>query len=69
LSRDASTPIGIAHQGRDNVGGVVTDGGPIDLTECMKLATNQLCQSFVAPADLNLEDTVPPFSREILGAV
>jgi hypothetical protein len=61
--------INIIHQGRDNVGGVVIDGEPIDLTDSMELAADQLRHSFVALAGLNLEDTVPPFNREMLRAV
>jgi hypothetical protein len=61
--------VSITHQGRDNVGGVVIDDGPIDLTEYMELAADQICQSFVRLTGLNLEDTVPLFSREMLRAV
>jgi hypothetical protein len=56
--------INMAHEGRDNVGGVVINGEPIDLTGHMELALYQLCQSCVTLAGLNLEDTEPLFSRE-----
>jgi hypothetical protein len=61
--------ISVAHQGRDNVGGMVVDGEPIDFIDYLELATDQLCQSFVALAGLNLENTVPPFNREMLRVV
>jgi hypothetical protein len=61
--------ISIAHRGRDNVGGVVVNGEPIDFTEYIELAADPLCQCFVALAGLNLEEAVPPFSREMLRVV
>jgi hypothetical protein len=61
--------ISIAHQGPDNVGGVAVDSERMDLPDYMELAADYLCQFFVALADLNLEDTVSPFSREMLGTV
>jgi hypothetical protein len=61
--------ISIAHQGLDTVGGLIIDGEPIDLTDYMEHAADQFCQSFVALASLNLEDTVPPFNQEMLEAL
>jgi hypothetical protein len=60
--------INITHHGRDNVG-VLIDGESIHFTDYMELPTDDLSQSFVAPASLNLEDTVTPFSQEMLRSV
>jgi hypothetical protein len=35
--------ISIAHQRCDNVGGVVVDGEPIDVTGYMELTADQFC--------------------------
>jgi hypothetical protein len=69
LAPDALSPHQHSSSGGDNVGGVIVDGEPIHLTDYMEVEADQLCHSFVALAGLNLRDTVPPFSREMLRAV
>jgi hypothetical protein len=61
--------ISITHERGDNVGCAVIAGEPIALTDYMELVADQLCQSFVALAGLNLKDTAPLFIREMLRAV
>jgi hypothetical protein len=59
--------VSIAHQGRDNVGGVVIGDEPIPLTKSIEDGAFHLARSFLTVAGLDMNDEGPPvFPREQL---